>query len=316
VIEWAAGELARRGMRITGEPAIVHDKPWAKVARIPTDDGATFVKAIAPALAHEIPVTVLLSRIAPERATSVIAHDPERRFLLMEDAGERLRALLERDHDLRHWRGILARYAEVQLRVAPSAASLVAAGCPDLRSAALPAAFESVVADGALRDLVGPRIADATDLARVRSLVPRVREWCHELAATVPETIQHDDLHDGQVFLKDGHLRFLDWGDANISHPFFSLVVVERSIAHGFDLAEGAPELLRLRAEYLEPFTTVATRARIDAALPLALVLGRLVRALTWTRVTAALPLDRREDDAVPGWFALFAEAAEKLEPR
>ena len=313
MIEWAYGELARRGKRVTGEPEVVHDRPWAKVARIPTDDGATFAKTMMPALGHEVAVTALLAQAAPDLVTPLIAHENERRFMLMEDAGERLRARIERDKHLRHWRGVLGRYADVQLKAAPIADALVAAGCPDMRVSALPAAFEAVIDGDRLLTIAGRESSTPEQLATLRALVPRVREWSERLVDTVPETIQHDDLHDGQVFFRDGQSRVLDWGDANVSHPFYSLVVLERHIVHQFELRPDAPELLRLREEYLEPFTRVATRSRIDGSLRLALLLGRLVRALTWTRQVSALPPDQREADVIEGWFALFIEAVSSL---
>jgi hypothetical protein len=311
VIDWATAELARRGKRITGEAKIVHDRPWAKVARIPTDDGATFVKTMTPVLGHEIPVTALLARIAPSLVTALIAHDVERRFLLMEDAGERLRALLERDRDIRHWRGILPRYAELQLRTVRRVGELVAAGAPDMRGAALVAKLEAVLATDELLTIAGPRSSTPEHVRRLRALVPRVREWSDALTGTVPATIQHDDLHDGQVFFRDGQLRFLDWGDANVSCPLYSLVVVERSIAHTFKLEPGASELGHLRAEYLEPFIAVAPGASVDTAVAVALVLGRLVRALTWLSLVRSLPPGNSEAEAVTGWFELFLEGAE-----
>jgi hypothetical protein len=316
VIEWATAELARRGKRVTGEPKIVHDRPWAKVARIPTDDGATFVKTMSPVLGHEIPVTALLARIAPSLVTALVAYDVDQRFMLMEDAGERLRAHLERDHDLRHWRGILPRYAELQLRTARRAGELVAAGAPDMRGAALPAKFEAVLATDELLTIAGPQSSTPDHLRRLRTLLPRVREWSDALTGTVPATIQHDDLHDGQIFFRDGQLRFLDWGDANVSCPLYSLVVLERSIAHTFKLEQGAPELVRLRADYLEPFSAVASADLIDAAVSLALVVGRLVRALTWLSLVRSLPPGNSEAEAVPGWFELFLEAGEAFERR
>ena len=310
MIDWAREHLERRGATLTGEPEIVHNYPWAQVARIPTDRGAMFVKTMVPVIGHEVGVTAALVRIRPDRVTPLIAHDVDRRFMLMEDAGERLRSMLERDRDIRRWQGILPRYAELQLAAAPHVDELLAAGAPDMRTRALPAAFEAAIANDELLTIAGPESSTPEDLAALRALVPRVREWSGALAGAIPETIQHDDLHDGQIFLKEGNLRFLDWGDANVSHPFHSVVVLERVVAHTFQLAPDAPALLRLRDEYLEPFTALASRARIDDALELALVLGRLVRALTWMRLVRALPLDQREGDAVPGWFALFLEAA------
>ena len=52
----------------------------------------------------------------------------------------------------------------------------------------------------------------------------------------VAETLQHDDLHDGQVFVKDGRNLILDWGDAVVSHPFFTMsVTLEGGVAWGLD---------------------------------------------------------------------------------
>src|SRR6266550_1951524 len=54
----------------------------------------------------------------------------------------------------------------------------------------------------------------AADLERGQSLehLPRVREWSAQLAAFgIPETIQHDDFHDGQIFVQDRQYLFFDW---------------------------------------------------------------------------------------------------------
>jgi hypothetical protein len=308
VIEWARERLAERGVAVTGAPELVHDMPWAQVTRLPTTRGAVFCKWMFEPLRHEVPVTVALASWVPDLVTPVIDADPAHSWLLMDDAGERLRAIIERDRDIARWRGILARYADLQLTVAPRASELVALGAPDRRASALPAAFEAAIRGDDLLTIAGSQSSTEAQLRALRALVPSVREWCDQLAGTIPETIQHDDLHDGQIFLRDGVVRILDWGDANVSHPFFSLVVLERSIAHAFGYTPGAPELARLRDEYLEPFTAVATRARIDACLPLASRLGRLCRALTWIQVVTGLAGADREREAVPGWLQLFLD--------
>src|SRR3954454_20441382 len=78
---------------------------------------------------------------------------------------------------------------------------------------------------------------------------------CRELASYgIPETIQHDDLHDGQVFLQDGRYRFSDWGDSCVSHPFHSLTVTLRATAAKLALEPGVGEVLRMRDAYLESY--------------------------------------------------------------
>jgi aminoglycoside phosphotransferase (APT) family kinase protein len=61
---------------------------------------------------------------------------------------------------------------------------------------------------------------------RFRKVVPRVIALRDRLASYgVAETVQHDDLHDAQIFVRNGRAQVLDWGDACISHPFFTLAV-------------------------------------------------------------------------------------------
>src|SRR2546428_5995361 len=146
---------------------------------------------------------------------------------------------------------------------------------------------------------------------RLRGLIPNVRQWAMTISATVPDTIQHDDLHDGQVFVRDGHYRILDWGDACVSHPFYSLSVILRSIAYTFKLKHDAPELARVRDTYLEPFTRVATRKQIRAAYPIAMRLGWISRALSWALVVENLPpaQKRKERGTVPRSLRQFLDA-------
>ena len=71
----------------------------------------------------------------------------------------------------------------------------------------------------------------------------------------IPETLQHDDLHDGQVFVGDGRHLVLDWGDACISHPFFSLAVtVQGGLSWGLDDVEDSVDTTPFLAAYLGAF--------------------------------------------------------------
>ena len=75
-----------------------------------------------------------------------------------------------------------------------------------------------------------------------------------------PHTIQHDDLHGGNIVVGPAGDRFFDWGDAVVAHPFATLTVTFNSIAHqtGRDLDD--PAFDRLRDAYLEAWTDVAPR--------------------------------------------------------
>src|SRR4029453_5171887 len=85
-------------------------------------------------------------------------------------------------------------------------------------------------------------------VGEVEALVAELQE------SGIRESIQHDDLHDGQIFVREGHYRVLDWGDSCVSHPFHSLTVTLRAAAWKLGLEPGSAELLRMRDAYLEPF--------------------------------------------------------------
>ena len=117
----------------------------------------------------------------------------------------------------------------------------------------------------------------------------RVRDLVDELASyAVTETLQHDDLHDGQVFVKDGRNLILDWGDAVISHPFFTMsVTLEGGVAWGLDDVEDSEDIWPYVDTYLARYAP--DRPELRDAVPPALRLGWVCRALNQPEVSGQL---------------------------
>lgn len=309
-IRWADLRLAERGTRVTGKPDQFHVRPWSTVIRLPTERGLVFFKATSRAQRHEAAVTERLARWRPHDVSVVLAAEPRRGWLLLEDAGERLRDVLARDRNLGHWHAILPRYAEMQVAVAPRAAELIRLGIPDRRAAPLTVAYKRLLKDGSLLRVGLREGLSPTQSRKLEELALEIRDWCEEISAVAPYSIQHDDLHDGQVFLRDGHYRVLDWGDACVSHPLMSMSVVERRVADTFKLKPSSREITRLRDLYLEPFTKFAPAKRLRAAYPIALRLGWITRALTWASLVGNLSLveKRKERGDVPRSLGRFLD--------
>jgi Ser/Thr protein kinase RdoA (MazF antagonist) len=136
---------------------------------------------------------------------------------------------------------------------------------------------------------------------RLLDLSPRVAELCEELAThNIAETLNHGDLTDANVFVRDGRFIFLDWGDSCVSHPFYSLRTVLVSAEISLGLEEDSPELEPLRDAYLEPWTRYESREDLLTALDLASRLASINGALTWHRVVSRLEGLAREDYAEP----------------
>jgi hypothetical protein len=271
-VGWVDDRLAEAGRARTGEPEQVHIRPWATAIRIPTADGPVWFKANNAELRHEATVALLLARRVPDRVPPLLADDTERGWMLMEDGGRRLREVIAEERDLTRWEDVLDGAADIARAMEPDVEMLLAAGVPDLRLAALPDRYAAAVA--------------GTDVEqRFRDAVPRVREMAEELASYgVPETLQHDDLHDGNVFVRDDRQLILDWGDCVISHPFFTLsVTLEGVVAWGLDDVEGSVDIDPLIDRYLHRYDP--TRPELRDAVPLALRLGWACRAANQTLV-------------------------------
>ena len=272
--EWIGQQLGRLGRRVAGRVDQHHVRRWATVIRVPTESGDVYFKANAPELRHEAALVATLSERRPDCIPPLLAVDLERGWMLTADAGTQLRELIAHERDLKRWRDVLRLYAAVQIDLTDAADELVSRGVPDLRLSTLPSRY-----GGLLDNLAG---LPSDDRRRLEANVPRVAELCSELAAYgVPETIQHDDFHDGQVYVRNGRYLLLDWGDACVSHPFFTMAVtLEGVVAWGLDDVEGSVDVTPFRDAYLEPFRGVAEGAELEAACALAMRLGWVCRAV------------------------------------
>ena len=288
-LAWVEGELGRRGMRITGKVEQPHLRPWSTVMSVPTDAGLTWFKASGPGNAYEAGLLDALVRWRTPSVLEPFAVDADRGWLLLPDGGTRLRDLLDGGPGLHHWARILGEWAAIQRELAPRAAALIELGVPDLRPAAMPAQLDTLIEDPAT-DLSEP------DRARLRELLPTYAGWCAELESVgIEPSLQHDDLHDGNVFVDATAVaadRIFDWGDSGVAHPFGSLLVTFRSIAHR-GLGDGAGEtraFTRLRDAYLEAWTGEHSAAELRASVPLAMRIAIVGRALSWKRALTGIP--------------------------
>lgn len=260
---------------------LVHERPWATVRRIPITGGVAWFKACAPVQAFEPRLTAALARRWPDRLPAVLAHDEERAWLLLGDAGERLGF----DAGPEPWLSVLPQYAELQRGEAAQAPEHLHGGVPDRRITTFPALYEAMLA----RELP----LSAGDVARLRAFAPRFGELCAELAARrISESIQHDDLHGANVYIRDGTTRILDWGDACVSHPFMTMFVTFLHIDDVSKVPRNDGWFARLRDAYLEPWgQTSALRETFE----LAHRLGTFAHVFKQLRVLDAIPENKRD---------------------
>ena len=266
---WIDDRLAELGLIRTGQIEQPHVRQWATAMRIPTEAGDVWFKASIEALAHEAGLVALLAERRPDVVPPLLAWDQATGWMLMTDAGTMLRRIEPEEPWLEAWHDVLPRYAALQVAMTDQVETVLALGVPDLRLATLPERY------GDLLDLL-----DAEQ--RFRDALPQVVELRDRLAAYgIGETVQHDDLHDAQIFVRDGRSHVLDWGDACVSHPFFTLSVsLEGVLQWGLYDVEDAVDVAPFRDEYLAPFAAAYPGIDLVAAVEPALRLGWVCRAI------------------------------------
>lgn len=192
--------------------------------------------------------------------------------MLTRDAGPSVRDLLERNEPVPDWRETVALYAELQIDFIANAGELLALGVPDSRPETLG----------------------------------------HEVRGDIPSTLIHEEVHDGNVHVRDGRPVFIDWAEASVSHPFAGMTNTLRVLSWRSGWDPGSPEVLALRDAYLEPWTRYAPLPELRAQFADGYALGALARAATWARILEPLSPAAREDypHNVDAWREIYAEAA------
>ena len=274
VLPWIDERLEELGRRRVGEPNQTHAWAISSVLRIPTIAGDVYFKAVPPHFGHEAALTSALARRHRGRITTVLAADEERRWMLMEDIGG---AELRASTDASTWEHAVSEYARIQVDWVDDVDELLALGCPDRRLEVLEGEIDEALADPLLVEL--PRGLSSDETERLPALAERLHDACALLGEhDLPPTLEHGDLHPGNVRLTDDGPVFFDWTDGAVSVPFFTLGQL-------LDWDTEPPQRERVRAAYRAVWVTRLDERRLDDALALAEVVGLYHLATSYRRI-------------------------------
>ncbi|MEP6469978.1 MAG: hypothetical protein ABJC24_09435 [Chloroflexota bacterium] len=301
---WVVSELIAAGLPPEGRPILVRTRPWAAIARVRTGVGDVWFKESAPALAFEPAVTVHIASRQPDFSPEIVATKGPRMLTL--DAGAQLRALYRRRSRAPSWDDILPCYAELQIKLAADLPGLMGLGVPDKRPATVSTRYPDLV------ERFGGR--DAQVAAHLLLLSARLDSLAQALQDPLPMTVIHEEVHEANIFVRDGAARLLDWGEAAVSHPFAGVVNTFRDIAFRRRLRHDGRELKRLRAIYLEPWTRFAPARQLEELFDAGYLLGMLCRVLAWDAVTVGQAPEVRQEYGhnAEVWLDMFRESFEE----
>jgi aminoglycoside phosphotransferase len=260
---------------------IVQQRSWASssVLLVRTTGGDLYFKALPPT-GHEWAVTEYLARHFAGAVPRLLATDAERRWLLMHAApGDRLEDI----GNARTWQRAAGTYARLQVACMARTEALRALGCPErgldqLTGAVAPLASD----DAALRTGADDGLSRA-EAERFRALVPDLRRRCAALAAhAIPLTLEHGDLWPGNFLVTDTTCVLIDWEDAAVGHPFFSLAPLLVGLATYQPSLNTFALRHTLEDAYLAAFASLGAAESLRVALKLAAPLSFIDMALRY----------------------------------
>jgi hypothetical protein len=245
-----------------------------------------YFKASPAGGVQEPQLVKLLSSRWPEWVPTPVAIDGERGWMLVPHAGEPMCDQTDTANMLPLWKEVIGRYARMQVALGSEREALSAVGLPDRGMQRLPHLLTELLANEPAICLGMPDGVSVSERDEMLLALPFLEQQCARItAAGIPESLDHGDLHDGNVLIEGDTLRVIDWGDAVITHPICSLVVTLTTIQGWQQVDWQAPQAIDLRDTYLQEWTHLAPLPALQQLFPTSMWIGHLTRALDWDHV-------------------------------
>lgn len=280
--DWSANVIQSPGLELTGPLRQYNAGPAFNLIRLETTGPAVWFKAVGEPNLREFPITMKLAELFPMFMPEVLATKPGWiGWLSREVDGKNL----GETKDLALWEQTAADLARFQIQSIPESESILHLGAHDLRFNALLSAIEPFF------DVVGrlmdeqpkapPVILSRAELSLLRVLVDDALTLLADLR--IPNTLGHLDLNPGNILVSAHGGIFLDWAEAYVGFPLFSLEYLLEHFRRQDEI--GADHHSRIVGAYTTPWRQALSNDRITDALtlaPLAAVFAYAVGTNAW----------------------------------
>lgn len=277
---WIVTRLREAGVSPVAPPEQRRIRPWSTHRVVPTSGGRVWFKANCPDLSFELGLQQLLARLAPGRVDTPIAIEDSRGWMLTWDRGD---TLAERhEPTLAEWCEMVQEAGDVRRRAASAREQVLSTGVHDCSPETVPDRFDALLARYAALDAEHPSHVTAGQLKQFQAVRPAVVDAATALVQSpLPATVNHGDLHPGNVLTVDGGLRLFDFGDAQ-----WAAAPEVLGALWGWLTRRTRHPWRKVFDAYAEVWGDVVTRAEFDHLVAAAMVTLPVNRSLTWWSAT------------------------------
>ncbi len=298
---WIDKELEKANVYLNGEIEHIKESDTSLVLRVPTNEDNYYFKAVGPGSKYEVSLSRLLHMENPKKTVEVLGINETEGWQLMKELkGQTLRTL----KDKKVWQKAISEYAEFQISQIGNVEKFLQIGVPNRRISILKEEINQNIVQMCETGL------SKEETKSVMALLPTLMDMCDEMESIIPASIEHGDLHTNNIMVVENNVVFFDWGDASVSHPFFSTRIFWNTL---YDLISLESEWLEMveefRPYYLEPWTKIAPMKEIDRALRISDELACVYRALGWHLYITPYREDKADSYNKPAqWLQVLLE--------
>lgn len=277
-------ERAHAWLRRTLGPEVRAEqlRSWQRSALLLATAGERryYLKGVPPFFAHELPLSAWLAERFPALCPAVEAMAPDAGLLLLREAPGT--PLLDQQPALALCAAALRRCAELQIATLPHAAELQALGLPVRDEAWLCGGLDDLLEDARSLRSGSATGMSAEEVEQLRARGPALHAACAQLAAcALPLALEHGDFGAWQILAEGEQLTLLDWSDAGLANPLFSLAGFLSELPPALDEPAAREQLI---AAYLEPWRALVDDATLQRAWAASAELLGLYGALIYQR--------------------------------
>lgn len=271
LIEWTKEVMAPKGLCLNGNIRQLNASPCFSLIRLETTDTAIWFKAVSEPSLREFPITLTLAELFPAYMPAILATRPAWNGWLSAEADG---ISLGETQELRFWEAAGTALAELQVKSISAPQRLLDLGAHDLRADTLSELVHPFLdVMGRLMDEqseIPPPVVSRRELASVEESIQVALGLVRE--SGIADTLGHLDLNPGNIVVSRDRCVFLDWAEAFVGHPFFSL----RYLLEHFRREVGVDRALeeRLIASYAAEWRLLVSPADLTMACALSPLLA------------------------------------------
>lgn len=289
ILVWAEEYLATDGKTKTINSKKILQTSYSTVYKIQTEHRDFYLKRIPDDLFSEPDVINFLNTTNCRHVPKFVAKNESLNCFLMTSCGdESLRHLFKGKLEISQMKIGINNFTQIQRSLEDKIPEMLSIQIPDWRLKKFPLLYSQLIQQDTL--LLSDGMTEQ-EINQLQDLQDVCSSLCNELLNfAIPETINHNDFQENNMILDKatGNISIIDWGEAVITHPFFSLCGCLWNITYFYKMQTDDPQYKALQLLCIEPWLEFYSEEQLIKILNLTTKLSGVYAALGYEKMYKA----------------------------